>query len=232
MPIKQPFDLSIYLVIGPDDTTGRPLRDVVAAALRGGITFLQLRAKNCDVAEIIDLARDLSAEIATQHKENQVTFVINDRADAVFACRALGIKVDGVHIGQSDLPAAICRQLLGSDAIIGLSAHPADTSAAAINALPKGIIDYVGFGPVHPSPTKPNCGELDGTVHVQGTAGAARFAQACRLPVVAGGGVTVADVPTLAQSKVAGFFVVSAIAAAPDPQTATSELATAWHRPL
>ena len=227
--MRDRFDLRAYFVVGPDDTKGRPVADVVAAALRGGATFIQLRAKHADARELTAMAEAIAAVIAQAGKADTVAFVIDDRVDAAWQCRELGIKVDGVHIGQDDMAPEQARALIGPDAIIGLSAETLPHIEAA-NALPSGTIDYIGAGPLHYTATKPDAAavEADGTKHALGIAGAQLLCEASRYPVVVGGGVHADDVPALARTAAAGWFVVSAIAAADDPERATRELLQAW----
>lgn len=227
--MRDRFDLRAYFVVGPDDTKGRPVADVVAAALRGGATFIQLRAKHADARNLTAMAEAIAAVIAQAGKADTVAFVIDDRVDAAWQCRELGIKVDGVHIGQDDMAPEQARALLGPDAVIGLSAETLPHIEAA-NALPSGAIDYIGAGPLHYTATKPDAAavEADGTKHALGIAGAQLLCEASRYPVVVGGGVHADDVPALARTAAAGWFVVSAIAAADDPERATRELLQAW----
>ena len=227
--MRDRFDLRAYFVVGPDDTKGRPVADVVATALRGGATFIQLRAKHADARDLTAMAEAIAAVIAQAGKADTVAFVIDDRVDAAWQCRELGIKVDGVHIGQDDMAPGQARALLGPDAIIGLSAETLPHIEAA-NALPSGTIDYIGAGPLHYTATKPDAAavEADGTKHALGIAGAQLLCEASRYPVVVGGGVHADDVPALARTAADGWFVVSAIAAADDPERATRELVQAW----
>ena len=227
--MRDRFDLRAYFVVGPDDTKGRPVADVVATALRGGATFIQLRAKHADARDLTAMAEAIAAVIAQAGKADTVAFVIDDRVDAAWQCRELGIKVDGVHIGQDDMAPGQARALLGPDAIIGLSAETLPRIEAA-NALPSGTIDYIGAGPLHYTATKPDAAavEADGTKHALGIAGAQLLCEASRYPVVVGGGVHADDVPALARTAADGWFVVSAIAAADDPERATRELVQAW----
>ena len=111
--MRDRFDLRFYFVVGPDDCGNRPILDVVAKALDGGASFIQLRAKTQDVAEIVSLANDIAEEIAGHHVEHSVAFVVDDRVDAALEARAKGIKVDGVHIGQSEMEPREARALLG-----------------------------------------------------------------------------------------------------------------------
>ena len=227
--LRRRFDLSAYLVLGPQDTHGRPVEDVVAAALAGGVTFVQLRAKPGDAADIVAYARRIARAIAEAGKADTVPFVIDDRVDAAWQCRREGIKVDGVHVGQSDMDPLAARELLGDDAIIGLSADLPEHIEAA-NALPEGTIDYIGAGPLHMTATKPDCAivEADGSRHTLDEGRLDALCRASRHPVVVGGGVHEEDVPMLAHSGADGWFVVSAIAGAANPEAAARRLVEAW----
>ena len=152
--MRDSFDLSAYFVVGPEDCKGRPLTDVVDQALHGGATFIQLRAKEADASELTDMARDIAQIIEDNEKSDSVAFVIDDRADMVWQARRKGIKVDGVHIGQTDMEPREARALLGDEAIVGLSAET-ESLVRLINELPDGCIDYIGAGPLHVSTTKP-----------------------------------------------------------------------------
>ena len=227
--MRDSFDLSAYFVVGPQDTKGRPVTDVIEEALRGGATFIQLRAKDADAKEITSLAQDVAQIIEDNNKSDSVAFVIDDRVDVVWQCRNKGIKVDGVHIGQTDMEPREARALLGDDAIVGLSAET-ESLVKLINELPDGCIDYIGAGPLHPSVTKPEAsvGGNDGSGRTLDEAQINTICSACDFPVVVGGGVKAADVPMLAGTKAAGWFAVSAIAGSDDPQAATRELVDEW----
>ena len=126
--MRDSFDLSAYFVVGPQDCKDRPLTEVIDQALHGGATFIQLRAKGADASELTEMARDIAQIIEDNEKSDSVAFVIDDRADVVWQARRKGIKVDGVHIGQSDMEPREARALLGDEAIVGLSA--ASTTSA------------------------------------------------------------------------------------------------------
>ncbi|NMM93998.1 phosphomethylpyrimidine synthase ThiC [Bifidobacterium oedipodis] len=227
--MRDSFDLSAYFVVGPEDCKGRPLTDVVDQALNGGATFIQLRAKQADAGELTDMARDIAQIIEDNGKSDSVAFVIDDRVDVVWQARRKGIKVDGVHIGQTDMEPREARALLGDEAIVGLSAET-EALVKLINELPDGCIDYIGAGPLHVSSTKPEAsvGGNDGSGKTLDAAQINTICTACDFPVVVGGGVTAADMPMLAATKAAGWFVVSAIAGAESPEEATRALVEGW----
>ena len=104
MSIRDNLDISAYLVLGPENTLGRPVGDVVAQALDAGFTCIQVRSKVASAREIIALTGDAAQAIAQAGKTDQVALLIDDRLDCVLAAREQGIAVDGVHVGQSDIP--------------------------------------------------------------------------------------------------------------------------------
>lgn len=224
---RYPHALHAYLVLGPDDTDGRPVEQIVAQAVRGGVSIVQLRAKNADLADIVDMASRIADVLA--EADTHIPLLIDDRVDAAWQCRAMGIAVDGVHIGQSDMDPRQARGLLGDEAIIGLSVETIDHVLAA-NTLPDGCVDYLGAGPLHMTSTKPDAAvvERDGTRHALGYDGVEQLANASRYPIVAGGGVQEDDLAALAHAGVDGWFVVSAIARAAHPEHAARQLVERW----
>ena len=102
------FDLSLYLVTDRPLSRGRDMHWIVEEAVKGGCTIVQLREKDCDTATFVALAQQLKETL----RPYGVPLIINDRLDV-----ALAVDADGVHIGQSDMPYHIARQLLGPDII-------------------------------------------------------------------------------------------------------------------
>ena len=227
--MRNKFDLSAYLVIGPENTNGRPIARVIAEAVCAGFTFVQIRAKHTDAREIIDLTRAAADVIAAQEKSDVVTLVVNDRLDVVLAAREQGIKVDGVHVGQTDIPPDVCRKHLGADAIIGLSARTSEL-LDYVSHCDTSCIDYFGAGPLHATPTKPEAGRTaSGEIVTRSLEELTQLHRISPVPVVVGGGVKAADLPALKATGVEGFFVVSAVAGAMHPYAAAEELVRIWH---
>ena len=227
--MRNKFDLSAYLVIGPENTNGRPIARVIAEAIRADFTFVQIRAKGADAREIIDLTRAAADVIAAQEKSDAVTLVVNDRLDVVLAAREQGIKVDGVHVGQTDIPPDVCRKYLGADAIIGLSARTSEL-LDYVSHCDTSCIDYFGAGPLHATPTKPEAGRTaSGEIVTRSLEELTQLHHISPVPVVVGGGVKAADLPALKATGVEGFFVVSAVAGAMHPYAAAEELVRIWH---
>lgn len=228
MSIREKLDISAYLVLGPENTLGRPVADVVRAALDAGFTIVQVRSKVAGARELMECARSVADVIAEAGKADTVPLLIDDRLDVALACRDAGIKVDGVHVGQSDIPVEVCRRYLGEDSIVGLSAA-AHEMRRYIETADTSQVDYLGVGPLHETATKPDCGlDDDGHVITRSLEELAELRRVSPKPIVVGGGVKAADIPALAKTGVDGFFVVSAVAGAPEPYAAAKELVDLW----
>ena len=229
MSIRERLDISAYLVIGQENTT-RPVEEVVAAAVSEGFTCVQIRSKVATAREMIDTLDKSAAVIRELGKSDSVALLVDDRLDVVLAARDAGIKVDGVHVGQSDIPVEVCRKYLGADSIIGLSARTEEL-IDYVKATDVSQIDYFGAGPLHRTPTKLDCGKTsDGRLITHDFDEFAELAKVSPIPVVVGGGVKLKDIPALAATNIAGFFVVSAVAGADNPQLAARELVEAWRQ--
>lgn len=207
-------DYSLYLVTDKDQclAQGRSVTETVLQAVDGGVTFVQLRDKNSP-KELFETVRELNRELPSN-----IPLIINDRVDVYQAAITSGYRVDGVHIGQSDLPATVVRRMLGSEAIIGVSAATPLEIAAAVSAG----ADYIGIGAVHETKTKADAPAA------LGIDGVAALAAASVIPSVAIGGITANDLPLLRAAGLNGAAVVSAICAAPDARAAASVLKTFW----
>ncbi len=230
MSIRESLDISAYLVIGPENTLGRPVGDVIAQAIDAGFTCIQVRSKECSARELIECTAQAAKVVEAAGKTGQVALLVDDRLDVVLACREQGVKVDGIHVGQTDIPVEVCRKLLGPDAVVGLSAR-ADEMLEYVKTADMSLVDYLGVGPLHETPTKKDCGlAADGTVITKSLADLAELHAVSPVPIVVGGGVKLADIPLVKSTGVEGFFVVSAVCGASDPKAAAQELVEAWSR--
>lgn len=208
-------DLSTYVVTDTALCGVRGVPAVVAAAVRGGATCLQVRDKTAGTRDLLALVEAVVAVAG------DVPVLVNDRLDVALAARARGVAVAGLHLGQSDLPAPVARRLLWPGALLGLSVG---TVAQLHEVLdwPDGTVDHLGVGPVRATPTKP---DHDRAI---GLGGAAAVAAAAPLPCVAIGGLDAGLAGPLRRAGLAGAAYVSAVCAAADPEAATRELAQAW----
>jgi len=205
---RQRFDPTLYLVTDPALGRGRPLTEIVAAAVEGGVTLVQLRDKAAGGRALLEEAQALQALLAPLG----VPLIVNDRVDVAVAAGAAGC-----HVGQGDLPAAAARALLGPDAILGVSLDAVHQVAAVDPAL----VDYVAHGPFAPTLTKPDAG---GPVGAEGLAMVRRL---IGLPLVAIGGIDAGNAGQAIRAGADGIAVVSAIVAAADPAAASRELLAA-----
>ena len=222
-------DVSAYLILGRENTNGRPVSDIVRDAVRAGFTMVQVRSKEESALELIEDLREVAAVLKELGKSDEVCVVVDDRLDVVLAAREQGIKVDGIHVGQKDIPVSVCRKFLGPDAVIGLSAPTLDLIEYVKNYDVKDI-NYFGAGPVHETSTKPDCGvDENGHVITKTFEELTELARVSPLPVVVGGGVKNRDIEPLRKTGVQGFFVVSAVAGAGDPYKAAKELCDLWY---
>jgi thiamine-phosphate pyrophosphorylase len=203
--VKGPVDWGLYLVTDRRLAGARPLEDLVRAAVRGGVTAVQLREKECGTREFVELARGLKKLL----EPLDIPLLINDRVDVALAAGA-----DGVHVGQSDMQYGDARRLLGPDAIIGLSVETLEQGGQAASL----DLNYLGVGPIFPTGTKP-----DAAPHL-GIEGLASLRAASRQALVAIGGINAANAAAVLRAGADGIAVVSAICAAGDPQAAAAEL--------
>ena len=198
-------DWSLYLVTDRRVAGERPLEDVVLAAVRGGVTAVQLREKQATTREYVTMARRLKALLTPF----SVPLIVNDRVDVALAAGA-----DGAHVGQSDMAYADVRRLVGPDFLVGLSVETMEQAQAAENL----DADYLGVSPIFFTPTKTDTAEAWG---IEGLT--ALRARSCHV-LVAIGGMNSSSVREVIQAGANGIAVVSAICAAPDPEAAAREL--------
>lgn len=198
-------DWSLYLVTDRLLASPRAIEAVVAAAVRGGVTAVQLREKECSTREFVALARKLKEMLTPL----AVPLIVNDRADVALAAGA-----DGVHAGQSDMDCRDLRRLLGPGAIIGLSVETLEQAEQAA-ALP---VDYLGVGPIFSTSTKPDAAPAWGIEQL------AELRRRTRHVLVAIGGIHAGNAGQAIAAGANGIAVVSAICAAPDPETAARSL--------
>lgn len=216
MTARSALDLSVYLVTDPALCGARGVASVVADAVDGGVRAVQLRDKSASVDGLLRQLEALATAI-----DGRAALLVNDRVDVAAAARDRGLPVDGVHLGQGDAAASAARDLLGDDAIIGLTAN-APEHLSTLRRQARREVDYLGVGVIRPTTTKPD------HPPAIGIEGFARFAAEAELPCVAIGGIGLADVAALRRAGAAGVAVVSAICAAPSPPDAAAAFAAAW----
>ena len=198
------FAWRLYVIIDRSAAGGRDLADIAAAAIRGGADVIQLRDKTASDRHVLDEARRL----LPLTRAAGVPLILNDRVDLARAAGA-----DGVHLGQDDLPVRDARNLLGPGRLIGKSTHRLDQALAAQAEGP----DYLGLGPIFPTPTKPDYASV-------GTALIGEVAARVRVPVVCIGGIDRGNLEEVLRAGAERIAVVRAVCGASDPEAAAREL--------
>lgn len=211
------FHYPLYLV-SDEYSTGKTLAHIVSEALFGGVSIVQLRHKDNDIQAFIKRAETVK-HVIDQFNSNRrveginlkprVPFIINDRVDV-----ALAVEADGVHLGQSDMPSILARQLIGKNKILGLTVETPQQLFDA-QTLP---VDYLGISTVFNTQTKSD------TKHEWRIEGLIQAVKSSALPLVAIGGIDSGNIAAIAQTKVESIALVSAIFSAQDPRTAAAQL--------
>lgn len=197
------INLSLYLVTDNSENEEKFLKTIEEAIL-GGVSVVQIREKTADTLEFYNLALKVK-EITTKYN---IPLIVNDRVDI-----ALAIDADGVHVGQSDMPCDITRELIGKEKILGVSAA---TIEEAKKAEMDGA-DYIGTGAVFPTTTKDDAESVTKKELTD-------IVNSINIPVVAIGGINLENADELKDTGIAGLSVVSAIMSADNPKKASEEL--------
>lgn len=177
------MDYSLYVCTDRDIMTTDTLEEAVELAIKGGATIIQLREKDCTSREFYELA--LSIKDITDAYE--VPLIINDRLDI-----ALAVHADGVHLGQSDIPVQVARNVMGPNCIVGATAN---TLEKAKEAWQSGA-DYLGVGDVFGSATKNDTKPVE-------LKELKKICDTVKIPVVAIGGISKKNIHLLKDTGVA-----------------------------
>jgi thiamine-phosphate pyrophosphorylase len=197
----------LYLVCGSisdASSAAAALPDLLRGAIAGGVEIVQLREKHLPDEELVAVANAARALC----ERLGALLIINDRP---LVAREVG--ADGVHVGQDDMSVAEVRELVGPELLIGLSTHSPDE----VDAVDAELVDYIGVGPVHATPTKPG----RPAVGIELVRYAAAHAS---VPFFAIGGIDVANAPEAIEAGARRLCVLRAIAAAEEPEHAAREL--------
>ncbi|MGI6211263.1 MAG: thiamine phosphate synthase [Anaerovoracaceae bacterium] len=196
--------LLLYAVTDRAWLHGNTLYEQVEKALRGGVTFVQLREKDLDEEAFLKEALEIKKLCA----EYEVPLVINDNVEV-----AKKSDADGVHVGQSDMEAAHAREILGPDKIIGVSAQTVEQAKKAEAAG----ADYLGVGAVFPTISKDDAAEVPHDV-------LKAITEAVSIPVIAIGGINRENVSELAGTGIVGIASITGIFAHPDVESQATDL--------
>ncbi len=198
------FDPTLYVITDSSYHTTESLLHAVDEACLGGASLIQLREKQAGGRDYLALAQQVKA-VTDRHN---VPLIIDDRVDVAIACDAAG-----VHVGASDLPVAVCRQLLGEGKIVGATAKTVDAAKAAY----ADGADYLGTGAIFPTSTRV-------ATRLTPVSTLNEICRAVPIPVVAIGGLTAENMDVLANSPIAGVAIVSAVMKADDPRAAAAHI--------
>lgn len=196
----------LYLVTDSKACLERPLVDIVMQAVDGGVTMVQLREKELDTRQFINIAKHLKKILAPLN----VPLIINDRVDI-----ALVIEADGVHIGQNDMPYILVKKIIPKHLIVGLSIETLEQAKDAEEL----DVDYLGVSPVFSTPTKTNFNKAP-----WGLEGLKQLKKISKHKLIAIGGINKDNIACVLQAGADGIAVVSAICSAPYPRDAAKEL--------
>ncbi len=202
---RKSIDFTLYLVTDRILSRGRSTLEIIKAAVRSGVTVVQLREKNASTKNFVEEG----LRIKNFLKNRGIPLIIDDRIDV-----ALAIEADGVHLGQDDMPLELARKILPDEFIIGVSVWSAEEAVKA----EKGGADYLGLSPVYSTPTKTDTGlplGLDGIRKIR---------EEVSIPLVGIGGLNYKNSAEVIKAGITGIAVVSAIVAADDPEKAAASL--------
>ena len=202
------LDTTMYFITDSTNYTEEEFLRRVEEACKGGVTLVQLREKERTTREYLNLAEKVH-EITQRY---DIPLIIDDRVDV-----ALAVNAEGVHVGQSDMPVAVARKLMGADKIVGATAK---TVPQALEAYEQGA-DYLGVGAIYPTTTKVK------TV-LTSVDTLKEIVKAVPIKVNAIGGLNKDNIHVLKDSGIDGICAVSAIMKADDPKTAAEELREAF----
>jgi thiamine-phosphate pyrophosphorylase len=203
--VNKALDFGLYLVTDRNLAGSRSVESVIEAAVRGGVTAVQLREKALSIREFIATARRIQKIVGPRG----IPLIINDRLDV-----ALAVGAEGVHLGPKDIPYEDARRILGHGAIVGISV---ENAAQAVKAE-EWDVDYLGVSPVFPTPTKTD------TAAAWGLDGLRRMRKHSRHVLVAIGGINDSNAGQVLDAGADGLAVVSAVCAAVDPEAAARRL--------
>jgi thiamine-phosphate pyrophosphorylase len=209
-------DLSRSRLYGILDLSYVQIREsekIMEAMIAGGVDLIQLRAKDHASAEIAEIAANLYRIAAARG----VPFIINDHPDI-----ARSVSAEGVHLGQDDMPIAEARKIAGASCMVGKSTH---SVAQAIRAFHEGA-DYIGFGPIFATPTKPDYPPV-GLSEIQ------KVHDAVRIPIFCIGGIKLQNLLEVIEAGARRVVIVSGLLQAPNPaEYARAAKQMLCHRPL
>ncbi len=203
------INYELYLVTDRNVLNGRDFLKSLEQGIIGGASVVQLREKNISSLEFYNLA----VEVKKLTEKNNIPLIINDRVDI-----ALAIGADGVHVGQTDLPADIVRKIIGKNKILGVSAANLEE---AKKAMDDGA-DYIGVGALFPTVTKTDARKvtLDQLKYIRDNV---------NIPIVGIGGINENNIKAVIETGVDGAAIISAILSKSNIKEASEKLCNEIH---
>lgn len=201
--LKSLGEAHLYAILDLGYVVPNDAERAASQLLRGGADVIQLRGKEQSVSELARLASKLHRLTS----EAGVPLVINDHAEI-----ARDLRVEGLHLGQDDLPIALAHEIVERDCWIGKSTHSLDQARAAV----KEGADYIGFGPLFATPTKPACQPI-------GMADIRRVSQLVPIPIFCIGGIKLNNLADVLDAGATRVVIVSGLLQNADIARATRE---------
>lgn len=229
--MRNRFNLNICFIADPQACKHQLLTNLVDDALQAGITMIRLHSNNSNAHAITETARDIAQIIEDNNQSDHVAFLIDERVDVVWQARAQGIKVDGVHLEPGDMQARQARELLGDDAIIGLTLET-ESLVKTVNELPNGCIDYICVTALHnPQSCELNVPsyELEANHTTLDMKTINTIASASDFPIMVGGKTQYEDINMIAHSNADGCFIAQAVYSAIQPETMLHSFVKQWN---
>ena len=186
----------LYGILDLGYVDGSEIVGVAEQMIDGGVDLIQLRAKGRPSGEVATIATALH-EIT---RRRGVPLVINDHSEI-----ARSVQAEGVHLGQDDLPIAEAREIAGPNCLVGKSTHSVDQ---AIRAFYEGV-DYIGFGPISATPTKPDYAPV-GLEEIR------KVHDAVRIPIFCIGGIKLDNLAEVIEAGARRVVIVSGLLQAKD----------------
>ena len=201
-------DYSLYVCTDRDLMSSPTIEESVTLTLKGGAGVIQLREKDISGRKFYEEALSLLSIT----KRYDVPLLINDRVDI-----ALAVDADGVHVGQSDIPAKVVRHMIGDGKFLGVSASNLEEAVRAENDG----ADYIGLGAVIPTGTKDDA-EIVKFDEIR------KIRDKVRIPIVIIGGLNENTIGRFKGMDLDGIAVVSAVVASKDPEKSARDLKDLW----
>jgi thiamine-phosphate pyrophosphorylase len=198
-------DWRLCFIADAEVAAGWDVLQLIGEAVAGGATLIQIRGKNWTGRELLEAG----IQAVQLLRPKKIPLIINDRPDIALACEA-----DGVHLGQDDMPLPYARKILGKKRIIGISTKTAEEAVAA----ERDGADYIGVGPIFKTLSKEDSGPEVGLARLR------KVRANVKIPILAIGGISAANLADVIAAGADGVAVISAIAVADNPSQAAAEI--------